>query len=165
MCLLTILTSSLSKRGYSDTPPIWYLASKNKPQKALIAQVHELESQERPSPHNSHTLTCRRVLVSLLSAMVSKTTRETAKKKWQELLRPSMLTAVQNDSWQQGRRQKPFRKLSYPELLISRFYCIQEYICNEESAFLIFLLSFQIISSALNTFAMKHRLSESWKGS
>lgn len=38
------------------------------------------------------------------------------------------------------------------------FYCIQKYICNEERAFLIFLLSFQIISSALNTFAVKQNI-------
>lgn len=95
-----------------------------------------------------------------LNAMVSKTTREAAKKEGQELLKAGKLTAAQNGSWWQERRQKPFRKLTYPELLISRFYCIQEYICNKERAFLIFLLYFQVISSALNTFAVKHRITE-----
>lgn len=76
------------------------------------------------------------------------------------MLKASTLRAAQNDSWQQGRRQKPFRKLSYPELLISRFDCIQEYICNEERDSLIVPLSFQIISSALNTLVVRQRMSE-----
>lgn len=40
------------------------------------------------------------------------------------------------------------------------FIVTQEYICNEEKAFPIFPLSFQIISAALSPFAVKHRLSE-----
>lgn len=140
-----------------------YLEPKNKPPKALIGQRVIGEAlppwllyaylAQSPDEHN---------------ATVPKTTREAAKTgvgvggggDGQELLKAGMLTTVQNDSWQRARRQKPFRKLSYPELLISRFYCTQEYICNEERAFLIFLSSFQIISSALNTFAVKYRVSE-----
>lgn len=141
------------QQGQNNTLPIWNL--KISPQKSWSAQIHRLELNERSFPHNLHTLSWHRVLMSLMLRFqrpqgssqeggtgVAKSKHANSSTEWQ-------LTA--------GKETKTIQKAHLPRtahfkvLLYSRIHMQW----GEDLTHI--PLSLQIISSALNTLVVRQR--------